>query len=224
MIATAILFTGLLETFPSLPSSTPTPGVTSPPSTSQVSLDITELNLTKEVLSLGEQTQLTVHAKGSALTYRWSAEYGAITPNDWGAQSTAQYTAPDFTTVDTVQVTVRDQEGNIETAEENIQVVNADSTVSPQSGPQITAPLRPTKKVLGTGEQTEITVEAIGKTLTYRWSADYGTVEPGDWCINSTVLYTAPDSATVDTVTVTVRDESDNKVTASVRIQVVVQE
>lgn len=228
-VAAVLLFVGLLAAFPgaiivgtppaTTPTSTPTQGTPEP------GPQITGFDVTKQVLSVGEQTQITVHATGNALTYRWSAEYGRVEPDDWCAQSTVLYTAPDFTTFDTVHVVARDANGNTATAETDIQVVDMGATASPtsgthQPGPQITA-LYATKQVLPISEQTSITVQATGTGLTYRWSADYGTVEPDDWCAQSTALYTAPDFTTFDSVHVVVRDSDGNTATAETNIQVV---
>ena len=126
-VAAVLLFVGLLAAFPgaitvgtppaATPTSTPAQGTPEP------GPQITGFDVTKQVLSVGEQTQITVHATGNALTYRWSAEYGRVEPDDWSPRPTAAYTAPDFTVVDTVQVTVRDVGLNMASGEVIIQVV-----------------------------------------------------------------------------------------------------
>jgi hypothetical protein len=82
-----------------------------------------DIRLDKGVVSKGEEISITVIAEGDGLSYLWLTTYGHVDASDWTPRSTVTYTAPDFTTVDTVSVSVRDANGDIVSDEIDIQIV-----------------------------------------------------------------------------------------------------
>lgn len=85
-----------------------------------------EVVSSKAVLRVSESAVLSVMNLDpalSALTFRWQADHG-IVPDSWVAMPDVAYTAPAFTVVDVIRVTVRDASGKtVDTAEYRIQIV-----------------------------------------------------------------------------------------------------
>ena len=128
-----IVFALLISQTPGLigPSSTPVPSPTIPQTTTATPGPITpptgqiEIVSSKTVLHVGEQTVLTVSVDPTtpAPTFRWRADYGTV-PSDWVPTPSVTYVAPNFTTVDTIRVTVRDANGKqVATGEIKMQIV-----------------------------------------------------------------------------------------------------
>ena len=104
------------------------------PISTPASSQTVEIVPSKTVVHVSEEVVLTVSVDAAirAPTFHWSADYGSV-PGDWVATSSINYTAPAFTTVDTIRVTVRDTDGNLTTGEVQIQVVSGQVTVPPDS-------------------------------------------------------------------------------------------
>jgi len=101
------------------------PSTATPPAPTNLAPGQVEITSSKTILHVGEQAVLTVNVDPAlhAPTFRWSADYG-IVPGDWVPTSSITYTAPTFTTVDTIQVTVRDANGRqVGTGKTKIQIV-----------------------------------------------------------------------------------------------------
>jgi hypothetical protein len=101
------------------------PPTATPPAPTNLPPGQVEITSSKTVLHVGEQTVITASVDPSlrAPTFHWSADHGNV-PGDWVATSSITYTAPTFTTVDTIQVTVRDADGRqVGTGKTKIQVV-----------------------------------------------------------------------------------------------------
>ena len=125
-----VVFVLLLVETPLLDQVRKSPTPISPPAPSEA----VEIVPSKTVVHIGEEVVLTVRVDATirAPTFQWSADYGSV-PADWVAKSSIKYTAPAFTTVDTIRVTVRDADGNLTTGEVQIQVVSGQVTVPPDS-------------------------------------------------------------------------------------------
>lgn len=79
----------------------------------ECSLEVTTLSPAKAILYPGETTNVTVGVRdcGTAVTYIWQTDNGAVNPSGETNRSTITYTAPDFTGKDTISVKVTDSEG-----------------------------------------------------------------------------------------------------------------
>lgn len=92
---------------------------------------VIEIIPSKTVLNVNEQTTLTaslsVNVQGA--TFLWSADYGAV-PKDRVPTPSITYTAPSFSTTDTIRVTVQDKDGNVSKGEIRVSVAKSEPTDS----------------------------------------------------------------------------------------------
>ena len=92
--------------------------------------DITSFRAKREVLGLGESTELTVvvlDADGDDLSFSYSANMGSVTGDD----ETSDYTAPLESGMDTVKVEVTDTKGARDTASINIEITEGSENRAP---------------------------------------------------------------------------------------------
>ena len=165
--------------------------------------------------------QITCHATdpdGDELSYEWSASGGSIT----GTGAVVDWVAPGEVGIYDIAVLVTDSEGGEDMGSIALSV---EASIPPTLEDLIVTAdhkyLKETATGYKVGKTEEYYIERIASNssgeLVYEWSCTDGQIS-GE---GSTITWTAPDTEGDVTVTVTVTDASDNRVTESTVLDVV---
>ena len=141
------------------------------------------------------------------INYAWNASDGTIT----GGGTNITWTAPNVSGIFSITCIVSDGNGGQDTATVSIEVFD---NYVPTIANMLADP-----DVIDVGETSQITCiasDADGDTLTYNWTAPYGTINGND----STVLWTAPLAVGYYQIYCTVEDGQGGQITDSVGISV----
>jgi hypothetical protein len=174
----------------------------------------------REVLPLGS-SQIACNASdpdGDELSYEWSASGGSIT----GTGAVVDWVAPGEVGIYDIAVLVTDSQGGEDTGSIALSV---EASIPPTLEDLIVTAdhkyLKETATGYKVGKTEEYYIERIASNssgeLVYEWSCTDGQIS-GE---GSTITWTAPDTEGDVTVTVTVTDASDNRVTESIVLDVV---
>jgi hypothetical protein len=174
----------------------------------------------REVPPLGS-SQIACNASdpdGDELSYQWSASGGSVT----GTGAAVNWVAPGEVGIYDIAVLVTDSQGGEDMGSIALSV---ETSVPPTvEGLIVTADhkyLKETATGYKVGKTEEYYIERIASNtsgeLVYEWSCDGGEIS-GE---GSMITWTAPDTEGDVTVTVTVTDVTDNRVTESIVLDVV---
>ncbi len=174
----------------------------------------------RDVLPLGS-SQIACNASdpdGDELSYEWSASGGSIT----GTGAVVDWVAPEEVGIYDIGVLVTDSQGGEDMGSIALSV---EASIPPTLEDLIVTAdhkyLKETATGYKVGKTEEYYIEYIasntGGELVYEWSCDGGEIS-GE---GSTITWTAPDTEGYVTVTVTVTDVTDNRVTESIILDVV---
>ena len=160
----------------------------------------------RQSVQTGEQVQLdgsgSSDPDGDDLTYAWQQTGGPDVGGPWSVVSPT-FTAPDSATVLTFTLTVTDTGG---LSDDDTLTVTVNASIPDNHTPTADAGER---QSVQTGEQVQLdgsgSSDPDGDDLTYAWQQTGGPDVGGPWSAISPT-FTAPDSATVLTFTLTVTD------------------
>ncbi|MBN1298958.1 MAG: PKD domain-containing protein [Actinobacteria bacterium] len=170
--------------------------------------DISDISVPPEIIT-GQQYPISASASdpdGDSLTYSWSVTGGSFSNS--GANPT-QWTAPDSSGTFNITVTVNDGNGGTDsmTRSVNVEAVNREPSLGPITVYEIGTST--SVSFAFTGQQYDLSVSASdpdGDNLSYNWSVS--SITPGTLSnqTNNPALWTAPYTAAIVTISVTVDD------------------
>ncbi|MBN2186024.1 MAG: PKD domain-containing protein [Dehalococcoidia bacterium] len=159
-------------------------------------------------LSIIEVRCVATDPDGDAISYEWSTTGGSFT----GTGPTVSWVAPEHYGDYNATVTVRDDKGGVAKATINLSVVS-------NQNPQILSLTAEPNTVLCNGKSTItcVATDPDGDTLSYGWSANYGSITG----VGDAVIWIAPDRVGEFTITATVDDGEGGQYVADVSVAVV---